>query len=148
MAEDCPAKCDIKAGLLDCLDSVLGVRDCIGANLADMYIITRKWTGKRVGDGKYTEEAVTMKPTPQIKDYGHDIRIGQAGAMKQGDLILVGISKNKFPEESTLRTDTGIKNVEKLWKIGDHYYRVKHIKSNLVTWDVHVTKVLKDENEK
>jgi len=141
-----PGACDIKAGLLDCIDSVLSVRECIGAQLADVSIITRTWTGSRVGEGTYTETVNEVHPAPEIKDYSHDIRVTSAGAVKQGDLLLKGISKNQF-DEATLKTTTSAKNIEKLIKVGNHYYRTIYIKENLVTWDIQVRKVLKDENE-
>lgn len=142
-----PGCSDIKAGLLDCLDDILSIRDCIGANLAECKIVTRTWSGQRVGDGSFEDAEEELKPTPQIKDYSHDLRLQQAGTYKQGDLILRGISKNAYPEETILRTDTGNKQVEKFIKVGANYYRTIQIKENLVTWDIQVRKVAQDETQ-
>lgn len=147
MSEDCNGCGDIRAGLLDCVDSILGIRDCIGANLADVYFVTRTWSGTRPGDGEFEDVEEQMKPTPQIVDYSHDIRLQQGGAYKQGDLILRNISRNQYPEESILRTDTGIKNVEKFLKVGSNYYRVIQVKEKLLTWDVQVRKIAQDETQ-
>ena len=139
--------CNIRKSLLNCVDSILGIRDGIGASLADIEIITRTWSGRRVGEGTFSETSVDVKPTPQIMDFSHNIRVSEAGAVKAGDLVLVGISRNQFPDEAVLRTDNSDKKVEKLYKVGDHFYRTIHIKEKLVTWDVHVRKILKDETE-
>ena len=148
MSEDCGPGCgDIKASLGDCLDEILSIRDCIGAALAPVSIITRSWSGARVGEGEFSDEEEDLKPTPQIKDYSHDIRLQQGGAYKQGDLLLRGISKNSYPEEVALRTDTGVKNVEKFIKVGSNYYRTVNVKENLVTWDIQVRKIAQDETQ-
>lgn len=148
MAEKCAPICDMKAGLLDCIDAALSVRDCLGVALAEVSIITRVWTGKRVGDGTYTETVQEVRPTPGIRNFSHDIRISEAGAVKQGDLMLIGISKNGIPLESTLKTQTNIKNTEKMILVGKHYYRTISIVEHLLTWDIQVRKITKDENEK
>jgi hypothetical protein len=145
---DCDKSCNIRKGLLDCIDKVLEVRECIGAQLAEVSIVTRTWTGERPGDGTFTDVEVPMSPLPQIKDFSHNVRITDASAVKQGDLILIGISQNAYPDENTLRTDTGIKNVEKMIKVGRHYYRTISVKQKLVTWDIQVRKINQDETEK
>lgn len=146
--EKCDPKCDTKAAILDCIDAALSVRECLNLQLADVSIVTRTWTGRRVGDGTYTETVQLVTPTPGIKNYSHDVRVSEAGAIKSGDLVLTGISKKAFPEEKTLRTQTNIRNVEKLVKVGPHYYRTISVVEHLVTWDIQVRKVSKDENEK
>jgi len=138
---------DIRKGLLDCVDKILEIRESIGAQLADVSIITRTWSGERIGDGSFTDVEVPMYPIPQIKDFSHNIRVSEAGAVKQGDLILVGISQNSYPDESMLRTDTGSNTVEKMIKVGNHFYRTVYVKQKLVTWDVQVRKVNQDETE-
>lgn len=148
MAEECGAGCsDIKKSFGDCIDEILSIRDCIGAALAPVSFITRSWSGARVGEGEFSDEETDLKPTPQIVDYSHDIRLQQGGTYKQGDLMLKGISKNSYAEESLLRTDTGIKNVEKFIKVGSNFYRTINIKENLVTWDIQVRKIAQDETQ-
>lgn len=137
----------IRASLTDCIDCILGVRDDIGAALADISIITRTWTGERVGDGTFTDVVTALKPTPQIKDFSHDVRVSEAGAVKQGDLILVGVSRHAFPTEASLRTDVVSAVQEKMIKVGRHFYRTIHVKEKLVTWDIHIRKINQDETE-
>lgn len=147
MSEKCEGCGDIRASLLECVDEILGIRDCIGATLAPVTLVTRTWTGARVGDGEFEDEETLMEPSPEIVDYSHSLRLQDGGTYKQGDLILKNVSRKSYPEESDLRTDTGVKNVEKFIKVGAHYYRTIHIKEKLVTWDIQVRKIAQDETQ-
>lgn len=138
----------IKTDLLDCIDDILDIRETIGADIEKVDFITRTWSGSRPGDGSFTDVKERLKPLPCIKDVSHDVRLLEGGVVKQGDLILTSISRNSYPEEQRLRTDTGVRNVERFYKIGDHYYRTIHIKKRLVTWDVHVRKIRQDQTER
>lgn len=136
----------IKECLLDAIDCAAGIRDDLGLQLAEVSIITRKWTGSRVGEGKFTDTEIKLKPSPEIVDFSHDIRAGQ-GSYKSGDLILKTIPQSRFTEQD-LRTDTGERTVEKFIKVGDHFYRTIHIRKRIVTWDIHVRKISEDETER
>jgi len=138
----------LRKSLEGCIDSILGIRECIGAQLADVFFVTRTWTGERVGDGDFEDEVSQMSPTPQIKDYSHDIRVSEGGAVKQGDLILVGVSRNAYPDEATLRTDVADVRIEKMIKVGKHFYRTINVREKLVTWDMQIRKIKQDETEK
>lgn len=138
---------NLRDQLKGCVDKILGIREDIGAQLADVYLIERSWSGERPGDGQYVDASVLLSPTPEIVDYSHDIRVSEAGAYKTGDIILKGISMNKW-SESQLLTITEQKNVERFYKVGSHYYTVIHIKENFVTWDIHLRKVTQDESER
>lgn len=140
--------CNLRESLLKCSDSILGIREKMGAQLADVFLVTRTWSGERVGDGSFTDRVEKVSPTPQIVDLSHDVRVTEAGSVKAGDLILRGISRNKYPDEIKLRTDTGDKRIEKLYHIGEHFYRTINIKENLITWDIQVRKVRQDETER
>lgn len=144
MSEGCG---NLRDELTECIDEcVLGVREELGLQLAEVSIVTRTWTAEEPGDGSFSDNVEVLSPSPQIVDYSHNIRVQEAGAIKQGDLILKMIPRATYTEEQ-LRTDTGIKNVEKFIKVGNHYYRTIHVKENLVTWDIHIRKVSKDETE-
>jgi hypothetical protein len=138
----------IRDSILGCSDKILGIREQIGAQINDVYLITRTWSGERVGDGSFSDKREKISPTPQIVDYSHNIRVTDIGSVKAGDLLLKGISINKYPDELTLRTDTGNKRIEKLYNIGKHFYRSINIKENLITWDLQVRKILQDETER
>ena len=137
---------NLRENLKDCIGKILGIREQIGAQLADVYIVDRTWSGSRQGDGNYSDNSVKISPTPQIVDYSHNIRISEAGAIKSGDLILKGISPNYTEEQ--LKTQTDSKNTERFYKLGTIYYTCIHIKENLVTWDIHIRKVSEDETER
>ena len=139
---------NIRESMLGCVDKILGIKDQIGAIIEEVHLVTRTWTGERVGDGDHTDVETQIIPTPCIKDFSHDVRTHEAGVVKSGDLILTGISRNKYTDELTLRTDTTDRSIEKLYHIGKHYYRLVHIKENLLTWDIHIRKVHFDENER
>lgn len=139
--------CNLRESLLKCSDKILSVRQDMGAQLADVYLITRTWTGERVGEGDFTDESVKMDPTPSIMDFSHDVRVTEAGAVKAGDLILTGVSLNKYPDEATLRTQTTAKNVQKMYKINSHYYHVVRIVERFLTWDIQLRKIRVDETE-
>jgi hypothetical protein len=139
--------CNLRESLMDCIDKILGVREGMGAQLADVSIVTRTWSGSRPGDGSYTDVEVKITPTPEIVDYSHNIRISEAGAFKSGDLLIKSISMNGYSEED-LTTTTNAENVEKMYKVGKHYYSLRHIKESLVTWDVHLRKLNQDESER
>lgn len=133
--------CNLIEGLKLNLDSVLGVRDTIGATLHKVYLITRTWSGKQPGEGQAIDQSVQIKPTPGIKEYAHDLRLVEGGAVKQGDIILRGISKHIYPNETFLDGRTGNKSVEKFYLINDRLYTVINIKENYVTWDVQLRKL-------
>ncbi len=138
---------NLRENLLKCSDKILGIREQIGAQLKDVSIITRTWSGRRPGDGTFSDEVLEVKPTPEIVDLSHDVRITNVGAVKAGDLILRGVSRNSFPDELVLRTDTTDKKVEKVYKVGKHFYHVVNIKENLITWDIQIRKIRFDRTE-
>lgn len=137
---------NLRASLLKSVDCILGIREGLGAELAEVYIITRTWAGERPGDGEFIDVSKDLRPWPHIVDLGHNINVAEAGSIKQGDLILKQISRNLFTELDLL-TCTDIDNVEKFIKVGNHYYRTIHVKEKLLTWDVHIRKVSEDEQE-
>lgn len=139
---------NLRENLAGCIDKVLEVRENIGAQLADVFFVTRTWTGRRPGDGTFTDVTEQMKPTPCIKDFSHDIRLQAGGNYKAGDLLLTSISRNKFPDESKLLTTTSVGNVVKFIKVGPHFYRTISVKENFVTWDIHVRKTRQDQTER
>lgn len=138
---------NLRANLLKCSDKILSIREDMGAQLADVFIITRTWTGDRVGEGDFTDVSEKITPTPSIMDFSHDVRVTEAGAVKAGDLILTGVSLKLYPSEATLRTQTTAKNIQKMYKINSHYYHVVRIVERFVSWDIQLRKIRVDEAE-
>lgn len=124
-----------------CLDSVLDVRRQIGADLKRVFLITRTWSGDQIGSGDVTEESVEFDPIPGVKDYSHNIKLEAGGNIKQGDLIIHQISKNQCPLESDVDGSSTDQNIEKLYKVGEHYYRVISVVEKHLTWNVQVRRL-------
>ncbi len=130
---------DLRASLKGCIDKALEVRDTINAKIHNVFFITRTWTGEDLGDGNESIVRKQLLPSPGIVDYGLDKRLQTGSNIRQGDLILRGISFNKF-DLNDLHTQTEVRNVEKFYEINSEFYEVIHIKEKLVTWEVHLRK--------
>jgi hypothetical protein len=128
-------------GLQDCIDSVLGIRDDIGAVLKPVYLVIRTWSGSVPGEGSYSDSEEQVLPSPYVVELNHSLRLMEGGAVKQGDVILKMISKSVYPLESSLDGKSTSRNIEKFYKIGEVYYQVISIKDNYLTWDVQVRRV-------
>lgn len=129
----CPGLLD---GLRANIDSILGVRDSIGATFKTVSILTRTWSGTRVGDGSARDSVVLVSPTPQVTEYGNDVRIQEGGAVKQGDNLVKGISKQSYPLESDIDGSSTDPLVEKFYLLDDKVYTVINVKEKYLTWDV------------
>jgi hypothetical protein len=134
-------------GLIDSLlpvtDSILGVRDSIGAVIKPVYFFTRTWfsdSGKTTPatqpEGFATDATpVQMLPSPQIVDLSQDIRLKEGGAVKAGDIILKGISRSKFVIGDLDGTTPG-RNIEKFFLVGVKLYQVINVKESYLTFSV------------
>ena len=81
------------------LHSILKVREDIGAYREQpIYLVTREWTGRQIGDGKWKDTEVKVYPIPGIRDHSHNLRLIEGGTYKQGDLMVTNISKQAYPE--------------------------------------------------
>lgn len=132
--------CNFKKSFLPCLDSILGIREQIGAEKADVYLVTRVWSGRVPGDGFHTDTEEMIRPKPMIVDLSHDIRLQEAGVVKQGDLFIRQISKARYPHEKDIDCQTTAKNIEKFYKVGEHYYTLIQVVERHLTWDIQVRK--------
>lgn len=131
---------DLIDSLLPNLDDTLGVRDSIGAVLHTVSILTRVWTGRQVGDGQASDTVAQILPSPGIKEFGHDLRLMEGGTIRQGDILVKGISKNKYPNEEMIDCSTTSPLIEKFYLIDDRIYTVISVKEGYLTWDVQVRK--------
>lgn len=121
--------------LLPAIDSILGVRDQIGAVIQPVYLVTRTWSGTQVGDGAATDTEAQLLPSPGLKNFAQDIRLREGGAVKQSDIILTNVSKNSYTEAQLDGSSTG-QNVEKFYRVGAKLYQVINVTEKYVTWDV------------
>jgi len=129
------------SSLRRCIDSVLVVRERIGADHQPVVLITRTWDGRERGDGDYTDVETPITPTPRVKSLAHNVRLTEGGAIKQTDLFIESISMNGFPLESDVDCSTADQKVEKFYKIGDYHYRVISVVQRHVVWDVQVRRM-------
>lgn len=126
----------VVAGVLANVNSILGLRDSLGAALKDVYLVTRTWSGTELGDGTATDTKVKMVPSPRVVEFKHDTRIVEGGAIKQGDILLKMVSKQTYPTETMVDGKSDIDNVENLYEVGGVLYRVINVKEKHVTWSI------------
>lgn len=134
-------------GLIDSLlpvtDSILGVRDSIGAVIKPVYFLTRTWfsdvgltTPATSPEGFAKDSAlVQMLPSPKIKDFSQDVRLREGGSVKAGDIILQSISRSKYVEADLDGTTTA-ENIEKFFVVGVKVYQVINVKESYLTFSV------------
>ena len=124
--------------LKDCSDSILGIRESIGADLRKIYLVTRTWSGEMVGDGLASDESVKIEPTPGIKNLSNDHRVKEGGAVQNGDLLIHQISKYRYPEQKDIDCSSDLANVERFYQVGDVLYTVINTVEKHLVWDVQI----------
>ena len=129
------------ADIIEAAHDAFEARDDIGAIKAEVWFVTRTWSGSRIGDGTATETRVQMLPTPNIVDYSQSSRLLEAGVIKQGDILLKSISKQAYPNESDVDCLKTNKTHEKFIEIGGYLYQVIHVKSDYHAWDIQVRRL-------
>lgn len=122
-------------------DSLIGIRDDIGAAIHQVYFLTRTWSGTQPGDGTPTDVAVLMNPSPGVGDLSHKFAVAEPGRYKQGDLQLKMVSKQAYSSEDTIRLKSTSRNVEKFYRINSELYTVVHVKENYIYWTVHIRRI-------
>lgn len=142
-------------GIIDSLkrstNSIYGIRQKIGAELVEVFILTRVWAGQEIGVGNPVDTVEKVEPTPSIKDFSQDIRIQEGGGLESGDVVLRGVSKLNYPKSETLETRTGQRDVEKFWCLKSasgekDLYTVISTKEKHLAWDIQLRKVTTDTN--
>lgn len=131
--------------VLACTDSILSVRDQIGAIKHQVYMLTRTWSGDEIGEGTPTDSLTQILPTPHIVDLSHSLNIREGGMIKQGDLILKSISRQSYPNESDIDCTKTIENVERYYFIDGRIYEVISVKRKYVTWQIQIRRTIKQK---
>ncbi len=108
-----------------------------------VYILTRTWSGVRIGNGVKTDTTVEVSPVPYIKTYDLDIRLRVGGVIKAGDIIIKYMSKDDYPDLSFLETVTNIRNVQKFYKIDNKLYTAVGTSDGYAYWNIHLRKTNK-----
>ena len=140
--------------LTENIDCILGIRDVLGAEIHKVFILKRTKStidpelGGFDNDATITDEVErSILPSPRIVDYSHSVRLKEGGAIKQGDLILKMISKNKFDKadiDCSLLSGEG-ENIERYYYINDELYNVIAITESHCWWNVQIRKVSDSE---
>ena len=99
--------------LLPVADDVLSLRDTLGAVIDKVFFLTRTWSGDEVGAGTPVDTLEQLLPSPCLKRYDWDLRLREGGNVKAGDILLKGISLNKYTE-ADLDGTAPAANIEKL----------------------------------
>lgn len=135
------------AGLVDdikaVVDDILGIRDEIGALKHPIYILTRTWPGQK-GVGTPVDTTEQILPSPNLVDLSLRITPKEAGNVKQGDILLKMISKNKYTE-AQINCSSGNALVEKWYYIGGHLYEVVNVVEDYVYFNVLLKKTIKSK---
>ncbi len=130
--------------LLPVADDVLSLRDTLGAVIDKVFFVTRTWSGDEVGTGTPVDTLEQLLPSPCLKRYDWDLRLREGGNVKAGDILLKGISLNKYTEADLDGTSPAA-NIEKLFLVGDKIYTVINLHKRYVTWEVLVRKISNQE---
>lgn len=128
--------------VLSVTDDILGLRDELGAVKKPIYIVTRTWSGAKRGEGTYTDSKVQVLPSPYLVDLSHSLRVREGGALKQGDLIIKMISKQKY-SEAQINGSVDAPNLERWYYIGEYLYEVISVTEEYVYFNVQVRKTSK-----
>lgn len=124
--------------LKECSDDILGIRQSIGAGLKKVYFVTRTWDGERVGAGNATDEEVEMDLVPYIVDLSLNYRALEAGVVKQGDILLKMVSKNKYPDRKQLESTNENAGIQHFFRVGDLLYLCVTVRERYLQWDIHL----------
>ena len=130
--------------LIPCMDDILGVRDDIGAiKNGPIYLLTRTWTGQK-GRGTFVDTQVQVLPSPHVVNFSHSLRLREGGMIKQGDIMLKHLSKQKYPTEDLLDCTTdNPSTVEKFYYMDGNLYECISVLEDYVYWNVQIRKTNK-----
>ena len=123
-------------GVLQGVDSILSLRDSMGAGLKKVYFVERVYkNGVEIG-GEYIDTKKQMLPSPRVVEFKSDLRIKEGGLVKEGDILLKMVSKKTYPREKMLDGSSCKPHVELLYLVGDIYYRVVNVQEKHVVWSI------------
>lgn len=126
--------------LIPNINSILGIRDDMGVALKVVNIVTRSWSGGKLGLGSITETSVQMLPSPRVVEFKTSLAIKEGGAVQAGDIMLKMVSKASYSQtdlDFTLLSGS----VEKFYDIGGVRYRPVGVTEKHVCWTVLLRRV-------
>lgn len=119
-------------------DSILGIRDTIGAVIEPVYIVVRTWTGAQPGDGTSSDVTTQLLPSPQLANLVNTSKPGSAGTVENASIMLKGISKQSYATKDTVDLTSTLANVEKFYKLRGRLYNVTSVEESYITWNVRI----------
>lgn len=133
----------------------MSVQDCIQEAVACAYeakaaadvdickvsMIQRTWTGSSAGRGDATDVETPVSPNPSIVEFKHNLAIKTGGNVKAGDILIKGIVRLNYAEESMVDGSSTAKNIENFYKICDKLYQVVSVRKRIGTWEVLVRRL-------
>lgn len=122
------------------VNDILEIRDDLGAQKLNTYILTRTWSGGKIGEGTPTDVRTQVLPSPRIVNVAHDRRLKEGGHFKSGDIVLKQISQQTYPTESEIDGTRPGAGIEIFYMVGDRLYTVVTVIQKQVTWSVHLRK--------
>lgn len=136
--------------ILPATRSIYGIRDDIGAEKGFVYMVELLWSSGQIGAGQPIEKITKILPTPQIVDFTQAINLPDSAGVQAGDIILKGISKDAFPDETLIDTQTDNQNLEKFYLIQtrdevNKLYQVISIKEKYVSWQVQIRRLTTED---
>lgn len=131
----------VVGSLKSSLDSILGIRDQIGATLMPVYLVTRTWSGTEIGDGVAVETKAQVLPSPRIVSMSDDSRVVEGGAVQLDDIMLKMISKNAYAAKSSIDGTSNDQKIEKFYEVDGLLYKVINVTEKHLYWNVQIRKL-------
>lgn len=131
----------VVGSLKSSLDSILGIRDQIGAALMPVYFVTRTWSGTEIGDGNAVEVKVQVLPSPRIVSMSDDSRVVEGGAVQLDDIMLKMISKNTYANKNQVDGTSTDQKIEKFYEVDGLLYKAINVTEKHLYWNVQIRKL-------
>lgn len=125
------------------VDDILTLRDQIGAVKKPVYFFTRVWPTEK-GVGIPVDTFTQVLPSPRIVEFQHDLRVREGGNVRQGDILLKGLSQETYPTEDMIDCSVNSALLEKWYCIDGWLYEVFSVNRKYVTWNVLIRKTSKN----
>lgn len=116
--------------------------DCVGRRLNDWVVVTRTWSGARLGQGTFTDARLVITPKPKLILPEPTNTAHEGGAFEVGDQLVTSISARKYTRTNLGDPDRAnplADNVEQWWeKDGDEQFDVISTELRYLRWRVHL----------
>lgn len=131
----------VVGGLKSSVDSILGLRDRLGAALMPVYLVTRSWNGEEIGDGMAEESKVQILPSPRIVSMSDDSRVVEGGQIQLDDIMLKMVSKVSYPSKSMIDGTSENQTVEMFYEVDGNLYKATNVTEKHLYWNIQIRKL-------